>query len=196
MPIKPRGKFYHPDFYEDLPDGVFDDTPSGINMEGLCNFADEEDESPNLQRILDFFGDLALAERESDGPFDVTMQILQQHGFRPGSPCDLSGLEAFEFHQNTNLLELPFEIYQDFQCLARDSYGVEEGFTEEEIEQEIRECDPKTWMQETESSPVLGNEATAPARAATTNAAGGFDFGCPPPLAESDSLSPTTTLNQ
>jgi hypothetical protein len=43
MPIKPRGKFYHPDFYEDLPDGVFDDTPSGINMEGLCNFADEED---------------------------------------------------------------------------------------------------------------------------------------------------------
>ena len=48
MPIKPRGKFYHPDFYEDLPDGVFDDTPSGINMEGLCNFADEEDESLGL----------------------------------------------------------------------------------------------------------------------------------------------------
>ena len=78
----------------------------------------------------------------------------------------------------------------------RLTYDVEEGFTEEEIEQEIRECDPKTWMQETESSPALGNEATAPARAATTNAAGGFDFGCPPPLAESDSLSPTTTLNQ
>jgi hypothetical protein len=113
MPIKPRGKFYHPDFHEDLPDGVFVDTSPGIDMEGLCNFADEEDESPGLQRILAFFGDLALVEREGDGPFDVAMQILQlqQHGFRPGSPCDLSGLEAFEFHQNTNLLELPFEIY-------------------------------------------------------------------------------------
>ena len=143
MPIKHRGKFYHPDFYEDLPDGVFDDTSSGINMEGLCNFADEEDESPDLQRILDFFGDLALAERESDGPFEVTMQILQQHGFRPGSPGDLSGLEAFEFHQNTNYLELPFEIYQDFQCLARDSYDVKKDSRRRRLSKRLESVIPK-----------------------------------------------------
>ena len=80
--------------------------------------------------------------------------------------------------------------------MARESYGVQVGFTEEEIEQEIQECGDNTWLQEIESSPVLGNEVTAPARADTTNAAGGFDFGSPPPFAESGSSHITTALNQ
>ena len=88
MPLKPRGRFHEPDFFEDLPDGIFVNTSSGIDMERLCSNFDEE-------------------------------------------------------------------------CGG---------------------------MQEIESSLVLGNEVTAPARAATTNAAGGFDFGNPNPTTATLSL--------
>jgi hypothetical protein len=77
MPLKPRGRLFQPDFCEEVPEGIFVNAPSGIDMEGLCSNFDEE-------------------------------------------------------------------------CGG---------------------------MQKIESSLVLGNEVTAPARAATTNAAGGFDFG-------------------
>jgi hypothetical protein len=44
---------------------------------------------------------------------------------------DLGGPEAFEFHPDTNLLELPFGMYHKFQDMARGSYGVEEALMEE-----------------------------------------------------------------
>ena len=58
--------------------------------------------------------------------------------------------------------------------MAGEAHGIGVGFTEEDIDQEIRECGG---LQETEAKEVNG--VTAPARAATTNAAGGFDFSTP-----------------
>ena len=55
--------------------------------------------------------------------------------------------------------------------MAREAHGIGVGYTEEDIDQEIGECGG---LQETEANEA--NEVTAPARAATTNAAGGFDF--------------------
>ena len=144
-------------------------------MERLCSNFGDDDEIPGLQKVTSFFNDLALAELESDGPFDVTTGILQQHGFRPRESCsDLSGFEDVASHQDANLLELPFEAYQDLQDMAREAHGIGVGYTEEDIDQEIRECGG---LQGTEAKEV--NEVTAPARAATTNAAGGFDFSTP-----------------
>ena len=58
--------------------------------------------------------------------------------------------------------------------MAREAHGIGVGYTEEDIDQEIRGCGG---LQETEANEA--NEVTAPARAATTNAVGGFDFSTP-----------------
>ena len=56
------------------------------------------------------------ATHPSDALIAFHIDFPEQHGLRPRKSCsDLSGLEAFEPHQDTNLLELPFETCQDFQ---------------------------------------------------------------------------------
>ena len=56
------------------------------------------------------------ATHPSDARIAFHIDFPEQHGFRPRKSCSgLSGLEAFESHQDTNLLELPFETCQDFQ---------------------------------------------------------------------------------
>jgi hypothetical protein len=187
MPIKPRDK--------PNPFRAFADGDQEVNLEEACSFADA---GADLEEVVLFFANLALAEKDGRKPLDITVAILEQHGFHPVHDEGVYFLLPPPGEGAVDYFALPLLNYQQFQANARDAHDVphpdddfSQGATLQELEDEYGGYDSEgnhTGEYDTyETAPTKPAPTQTPTvadevgkDAGAKNANGGFSFGTAP----------------